>query len=89
MKSRYSVNAAYIACLLNDADEPPELTKYIFLIFWVSYAVNPTKTKTPIIEITKYVFSEPIKILTTEAMIIPNKPIMQKEPNFVKSFFVV
>ena len=47
------------------------------------------KTKTPMIEITKYIIVDFMKIFTIDAIIIPNKPIIKKEPIFVKSFFVV
>jgi FtsH-binding integral membrane protein len=59
------------------------------LIFCVSYAVKPTNTKTPIIDIAKYIIDDFRNIFTTDAIIIPIKPIIKKDPILVKSLFVV
>ena len=87
MKSRYKVKAPITAFL--PINSPESLATSIFLIFCVSYAVNPTNISTPKIEITKYIIDDFMKIFTNEAMIIPINPIIKKEPNFVKSLFVV
>ena len=59
------------------------------LIFVGLTAYDTQKIKTPNIEITKYIIDDFINILTTEAIIIPINPIIKKEPNLVKSLFVV
>ena len=87
IKSKYNVNAPIIA-FLPDISTVSE-AEYIFLIFCVSYAVRPTKIKTPKIEITKYIIADFKKIFTNEAIIIPIKPIIKNEPNLVKSLLVV
>ena len=52
--------------------------------------VNAVIQKTlPKIEITKYIIEDFIKIFTIEAIIMPIRPIIKKEPNFVKSLLVV
>ena len=48
-----------------------------------------TKINTPSIEITKYIIEDFRKILTTDAIIIPFKPIIKNDPSFVKSLLVV
>ena len=87
MKSKYKVNAPIIAFL--PITSPLSEATYIFFIFWVSYAVSPTKIKTPSIDITKYIIDDFRNIFTKEAMIIPINPIIKKDPNFVRSLFVV
>ena len=87
MKSKYNVNAPITAFL--PINSPVSLAEYMFLIFCVSYAVRPTKIKTPKIEITKYIIDDFRNMLTTEAIIIPINPIIKKEPSFVKSLLVV
>ena len=87
IKSRYNVNAPIIAFLPDTSTV--SFAEYIFLIFWVSYAVKPTKIKTPKIEITKYIIVDFKNIFTKEAIIIPIKPIIKNEPSFVKSLLVV
>ena len=87
IKSKYNVRAPITAFF--PTNSPESLATYIFLIFCVSYAVNPTKIKTPIIEIAKYIIDDFRKIFTSEAIIIPIKPIIKNEPNLVKSLLVV
>ena len=87
IKSKYRVRAPITAFLPTNSLE--SFATYIFLIFCVSYAVSPTKIKTPIIDISKYKIDYFKKILTSEAMIIPIKPIIKNEPNLVKSLLVV
>ena len=87
IKSKYSVNAPIIA-FLPDISTVSE-AEYIFLIFCVSYAVKPTKIKTPNIEITKCIIVDFKKIFTSEAIIIPISPIIKKEPSLVRSLLVV
>ena len=49
IKSRYNVRAPMIAPFLTSpASRPAGCVRAIFFSFWVSYAVKPTKTKTPI-----------------------------------------
>ena len=65
------------------------LAEYMFFIFWVSYAVKPTNIKTPKMETMKYIIADFKNIFTSDAMIIPIRPIIKKEPNLVKSLLVV
>ena len=51
--------------------------------------MRPTKINTPKIEITKYIIDDLRNIFTNHAIIIPIKPIIKKDPSFVKSLFVV
>ena len=87
IKSKYSFNAPIRAFF--DPISTPSLAVYIFLIFCVSYAVRPTKTKNPITDIANYRAELPTNKLTILAIIIPIKPINKKPPNFVRSLFVV
>ena len=87
MKSKYKVNAPITAFL--PINSPLSDTAYMFLIFCVSYAVKPTNTKTPIIDIAKYIIDDLRNMFTTDAIIIPIKPIIKKDPILVKSLFVV
>ena len=87
MKSKYKVKAPITAFF--PINSPESDAVYIFLIFWVSYAVKPTNIKTPKIDITKYIIEDFIKILTIDAIIIPINPIIKKDPNFVRSLLVV
>ena len=59
------------------------------LIFVGLTAYDTQKIKTPRIEITKYIIGDFIKILTIDAIIIPIRPIIKNDPNFVKSLLVV
>ena len=59
------------------------------LIFVGLTAYDTQKIKTPKIEITKYIIEDFRKIFTNDAIIIPIKPIIKKDPNFVKSLLVV
>ena len=61
----------------------------IFFAVCVSYAVNPVKTKTPIILIANIIALLAIKMFTILAIIIPIKPINKKLPHEVRSLFVV
>ena len=54
----------------------------------MSYAVRPTKTRTPIIEIANSRAELFKKIFTIEAIRIAIKPIIKKDPKAVKSFLV-
>ena len=87
MKSRYKVNAPMTAFL--PITSPESEATYMFLIFCVSYAVSPTKIRTPIIEIAKYIIDDFKNILTKDAIIMPIKPIIKNDPSFVKSLLVV
>ena len=59
------------------------------LIFVGLTAYDTQKIKTPKIEITKSIIEDLINILTTDATIIPIRPIIKKDPNFVRSLLVV
>ena len=61
----------------------------IFFAVCVSYAVNPVKTKTPIMLIANINALLAIKMFTMLAIIIPINPINKKLPHEVKSLFVV
>ena len=87
MKSKYRVKAPITAFF--PTNSPESLATYMFLIFWVSYAVSPTKIKTPIIYIAKYIIDDFRKIFTNEAIMIPINPIIRKDPNLVRSLLVV
>ena len=87
IKSKYKVKAPITAFL--PINSPLSEAAYMFLIFCVSYAVKPTNTKTPIIDIAKYIIDDFKNIFTIDAIIIPIKPIIKKDPILVKSLFVV
>ena len=55
----------------------------------VSYAVNPAKMITPIIDIANCKAEEPKNMLTIEAIISPIKPIMRKLPILANDLLVV
>ena len=64
-------------------------TVYPFATIVAEKFGKSTPFKTPIIEIAKYIIEDFKNILTIEAIIIPIKPIIKKDPNFVKSLLVV
>ena len=69
---------------------PLSLAEYIFFYFFEYRKLLIQQiSKTPIIEITKYIMVDFMKIFTIDAIIIPIKPIIKNEPNLVKSFLVV
>ncbi len=55
----------------------------------VSYAVNPAKIITPIMDIANCKAEEPKNILTIEAIISPINPIIKKLPILASDLFVV
>ena len=62
---------------------------YVFLIFWVSYAVRPANIKSPMTEIAKVIADEAIQMFRIEATIRPITPIIKKLPQPEISRFVV
>lgn len=77
MKSRYSDKAPTTAALsLWLAGS----TLYEYTIFCTSYAVKPVKTITPIRDDTKYMAGLCKNMFTTDAIIIPNNPIIRNDP---------
>ena len=85
---RYKLIDVPIANLANSSVGAFALRKVV-LAFWVSYAVKPTKIRTPMILIVNCSAELAIKILTTLAMIIPINHTSKKLPQLLRSFLVV
>ena len=63
--------------------------EYISLIRWVSQAVRPTKTTTPITEMANCSALEAMKMLTRLASTMPISPMNMKLPMAARSRLVV
>lgn len=61
---------------------------FMFLIFWVSYAVSNVKIKTPAYDVIQYKVSLPMNMFTRDAIINPKTPINKMFPRLVKSVLV-